>query len=323
MSQYTELSCVASSPPMDRSLAKESKYTEEMVETSNGQVMVAYSGDRSKPAMVTYHDLGLNHVSNFQGFFNYGDMSEIASRFCVFHVNAPGQEQSAGNLSNTFVYPTMEELAQQIQEVLNHFNVVKYIGVGVGLGANVLIRHAFLYPERVDSLLLVNATSTKAGWIEWGYQKRNANHLKNHGITQPVLDYLMWHHFGQEPSERAHDLISMYKSYFEKDINSYNLGHLVEQYIARTDINLTREGESQSLKVPVLNVVGGLSPFIEESVTLNGRLTPSQTNWIKIQDSAMVLDEQPGKVAEAFRLFLQGQGFCLNIRKTSAVGMTM
>ena len=54
----------------------------------------------------------------------------------------------------------------------------------------------------------------------------------------------MWHHFGYEPSERAHDLVTMYKTYFEKDINSSNLGRLVEQYIARTDINLTRGGET-------------------------------------------------------------------------------
>ena len=36
----------------------------------------------------------------------------------------------------------MEQLAEQVQQVLNHFNIVKYIGVGVGLGSNVLIRHA-------------------------------------------------------------------------------------------------------------------------------------------------------------------------------------
>ena len=41
------------------------------------------------------------------------------------------------------------------------------------------------------------------------------------------------------------------------------------------------------------------------------------------QDAAMVLEEQPGKVCEALRLFLQGQGYCLNIRKLSAVGPTL
>ena len=38
-----------------------------------------------------------------------------------------------------------------------------------------------------------------------------------------------------------------------------------------------------------------------------------------LQDSAMILEEQPGKVAEAFLLFLQGQGYCLHMRKKKMV----
>ena len=70
-------------------------------------------------------------------------------------------------------------------------------------------------------------------------------------------------------------------------------------------------------QVPILNVVGAYSPFVEETVTLNGKLNPSNTNWMKIQDAAMVVEEQPGKISEAFRLFMQGQGYCLKLRKLS------
>ena len=38
------------------------------------------------------------------------------------------------------------------------------------------------------------------------------------------------------------------------------------------------------------------------------------------QDAAMVLEEHPQKVSEAFRLFLQGQGFCLNLRMVTSSG---
>ena len=48
------------------SIENEGGYLEEYIDTSRGQVMVALKGDRSKPAIVTYHDLGLNHVANFQ-----------------------------------------------------------------------------------------------------------------------------------------------------------------------------------------------------------------------------------------------------------------
>ncbi len=85
--------------------------------------------------------------------------------------------------------------------------------------------------------------------------------------------------------------------------------------------------------MPVLNIVGAFSPFVDETVTLNGKLNPINTTWMKIQvtlsistcgttltlplvqDAAMVLEEQPGKVSEAFLLFVQGQGFCLNVRR--------
>jgi len=50
---------------------------------------------------------------------------------------------------------------------------------------------------QVEALCLINVVSTQAGWIEWGYQKMNARHLRSKGMTQGVLDYLMWHHFGR------------------------------------------------------------------------------------------------------------------------------
>jgi hypothetical protein len=37
-----------------------------VVVTAKGNVTVAWKGDRTKPAMLTYHDLGLNYISNFQ-----------------------------------------------------------------------------------------------------------------------------------------------------------------------------------------------------------------------------------------------------------------
>jgi len=314
-----ELRTLAIEDPAERTLAKETVYTEEVVETSSGRVLVAYSGDRTKPVILTYHDLGLNYVSNFQAFFNYPEMKEITNNFCVFHVNAPGQEEGAAPLPEGEAYPGMEHLAEQVQEVLNHFALVKYIGVGVGLGANVLIRHALQYPERVESLMVVNACTGKAGWVEWGYQKRNVSHLRTVGVSQPVLDYLLWHHLGQNYEERAHDLLQVYKQYFSNNVNGTNLAPLVEQYIWRSDIPLTRDAAyGVTLEPPVLNLVGIHSPFIEESVNFNGQLTPSKTNWIKIQDAAIVLEEQPGKVCQAFRLFLQGHGHCLKIRNKIA-----
>lgn len=91
----------------------------------------------------------------------------------------------------------MEELASQLDFVLSHFALKQFIGFGVGAGANILARFALQNPNKVSALCLINCVSTQAGWIEWGYQKINARHLRSKGMTQGVLDYLMWHHFGR------------------------------------------------------------------------------------------------------------------------------
>ena len=92
---------------------------EERVETPRGTILVAVQGDRSKPAVLTFHDLGLNRkhcsvsptclflfqafsfyldVSNFQAFFNFSEMRNLIQNFCIYHVNAPGQEEGAPTL---------------------------------------------------------------------------------------------------------------------------------------------------------------------------------------------------------------------------------
>ncbi|XP_018404323.1 PREDICTED: protein NDRG3 isoform X1 [Cyphomyrmex costatus] len=293
----------------------DSSVREERVETDKGSLLVAVQGNRAKPAILTYHDLGLNYISSFQAFFNYIDMRVLLENFCVYHINAPGQEEGSPTLPEDFTYPSMEELAEQLLFVLGHFGIKSVIGFGVGAGANILARFALAHPEKVNALCLINCVSTQAGWIEWGYQKLNVRHLRSQGMTQGVLDYLMWHHFGRGTEERNHDLVQVYKNYFERRVNPTNLALFIDSYVRRTDLNITREldptrkKEGLTLSVPVMNITGALSPHVDDTVTLNGRLDPTNSSWMKISDCGMVLEEQPGKVSEAFRLFLQGEGY--------------
>jgi len=310
-----ELKAVQLQFPSARTLDKNaSLYKEERIETAHGILMVAIQGDQKKPALITYHDLGLNHVANFQAFFNFSEMRVLIQNFCIYHINAPGQEEGASTLPEGYIYPTMEELAEQISDVVLHFDLKTFTGLGVGVGANILIRFALNHPEKVDTLCLLNCISTTAGWIEWGYQKLNARHLRSKGMTQGALDYLMWHHFGRLTEERNHDLIHVYREYFEHHINPINLSLFIDSYVRRTDLGISREldptrkSDVRTSKVPILNMTGALSPHVDDTVTFNSRLDPSTSTWMKIQDCGMLLEEQPAKIVEAFRLFLQGHG---------------
>jgi hypothetical protein len=130
-----ELRNVESSSPLMRSLSKtDDLYTEEKIETSYGTITVAHQGadhQICKPVIITYHDIGLNHVSNFQAFFNYIDIKLLLQSFCVFHINAPGMEENAPQLPDNFTFPTLDQLAEQIGNVCKYYSIKSFIGLGV------------------------------------------------------------------------------------------------------------------------------------------------------------------------------------------------
>ena len=48
------------------------------------------------------------------------------------------------------------DFVSQVNEVINHFGIVSYVGIGVGFGGNVLLRHALKYPGSV--MVMVSAS---------------------------------------------------------------------------------------------------------------------------------------------------------------------
>ncbi|XP_042905349.1 protein NDRG3 isoform X2 [Parasteatoda tepidariorum] len=323
-----ELRSIEPDQPLIRSLSRADSFIQQddFVDTEYGSICVAVQGDRNKPAILTYHDIGLNHVSNFQAFFNYVDMRILMQSFAIYHVNAPGQQEGAPNFPENYIYPTMDQLSETILPVMKFYGLKHFIGFGVGAGANILARFSLEHPECIDGLFLVNPTCTVSSWTEWGYQKLNAMHLRSSGMTASCLDYLMWHHFGRLLEERSHDLISIYRQYFNTSVNAYNLSLFIDSFIKRTDLGIIREMDpvkkkaAKNFKCHVLLLAGDLSPHLEDSVTMNSRLDPTNSTWMKLSGCGMVLEEEPAKVSEVFRYFLQGLGYALNQyrRKSSA-----
>ena len=80
----------------------------------------------------------------------------------------------------------------------------------------------------------------------------------------------------------------VYRQYFEKNVNPTNLGLLIDAYIRRTDLTIVREldpirrKDARTLKMPVLNITGALSPHVDDTVTFNGRLDPVNSTWMKV-----------------------------------------
>lgn len=277
--QEVELSVVESSSVSTRSLIDEGTSGKmEVVMTEFGPTSVAVYGDLSRPVILTYHDLGLNHVTNFQAFFNHPEMRPVVNLFCIVHMNALGQELGAPTLPNKMKYPTMDELAEIITTVKNHLGFRTFTGFGVGLGANVLVRYAVKHPKCVEALLLVNCCCTSAGIYEWMNQRVNLTLLQNKWM---MANYLLQHHFGH-PEECNQDLVTVYRENFTQNINHTNLAHLVNAYINRSNLDIgSRDIEKvkrdkPKVRCPVLNMTSSLSVHISDvEISTHASLLPS------------------------------------------------
>lgn len=157
---------------------------EQLIETTYGVVLVSRQGcERSynKPLIVTYHDVGLNASLNFDRYFDIPENKLLLQSFQVLHINAPGQEKHAGKFHDDYKYPTMDELAVQVKEVLDQLEVKSIVGLGCGAGANVLLRLALMEPDLVEGLFLIHPSVGQSTWTEWYYQKKNLRAIQANG----------------------------------------------------------------------------------------------------------------------------------------------
>ncbi|PIO67156.1 hypothetical protein TELCIR_11109 [Teladorsagia circumcincta] len=77
----------------------------------------------------------------------------------------------------------------------------------------------------------------------------------------------MWHHFGRRLDECSPDIVRQYRVYFQHLPNPTNLAMFIESYVNRSAIAMSRDGQNgPQLNVPVLQIVGAGSPFVNDTV---------------------------------------------------------
>ncbi|XP_041095521.1 protein NDRG2-like [Polyodon spathula] len=275
---------------------------EHTIETPYGLVHVTIQGSPKnlRPAIVTYHDVGLNHKSCFGPLFRFEDMQEITKNFVVCHIDAPGQEDGAAAFPPGYRYPSMDQLAEMIPCILEYFNFCSIIGIGVGAGAYVLSRYTLTCPDSVEGLVLINVDAFAKGWMDWAAEKLTT-------LTSSLTEKILGHLFSQEELCAGTELVKTYKKIISQTPNLYNIELFWNIYNSRRDLNIAR---GSTLKCPVMLVVGDQAPYEEAVVACNAKMDPTQTSFLKMADSGGLPQlSQPSKMAEAFKYFVQGMGY--------------
>ncbi|KAM3829029.1 protein NDRG4 isoform 1-T1 [Vipera latastei] len=283
-------------------------WKEHDIETPYGLLHVVLRGSArgNRPALLTYHDVGLNHKLCFNTLFNSEEMLEITKHFVVCHVDAPGQQTGASQFPQGYQYPSMDQLAAMLPSVVQHFGFKYVIGIGVGAGAYVLTKFALIFPDLVEGLVLINIDPNGKGWIDWAASKLS-------GLTSTLSDMVLSHLFSQEELASNMELVQSYRQQIASTVNQFNLQLFWSMYNSRRDLEINRPGSApnaKTLRCPVMLVVGDNAPAEDGVVECNSRLDPTTTTFLKMADSGGLPQvTQPGKLTEAFKYFLQGMGY--------------
>uniref|UniRef100_UPI003AB0DCAC protein NDRG1a isoform X2 n=1 Tax=Centroberyx gerrardi TaxID=166262 RepID=UPI003AB0DCAC len=301
-------------------IVAEIEVSEHDVETPHGRIHCTMKGvpKGDRPVILTFHDIGLNYKTCWNTLFNHEDMQEIMQHFAVCHVDAPGQHEGANTFSTGYEYPSMDQLSETLPLVLKHFGLKSVIGLGIGAGAYILTRFALDYPTMVEGLVLININPCAEGWMDWAAHKIT-------GWAHALPDMIITHLFGKEEIHNNHDLIATYRHHIMNDMNQFNLQHFVRSYNSRRDLEIERPVTAgtviaRTLKCPSLLVVGDSSPAVEAVVECNTKLDPTKTTLLKMADcGGMPQVDQPGKLTEAFKYFIQGMGYMPSASMTRLV----
>uniref|UniRef100_A0AAX7SDK1 Protein NDRG2 n=1 Tax=Astatotilapia calliptera TaxID=8154 RepID=A0AAX7SDK1_ASTCA len=272
------------------------------VETPHGVLHVTLHGTRTtrRPAILTFHDVGLDSKSCFSPLFKFEEMQEIVKNFTLIHIDAPGQEEGAA------AYPA--GVQQQLTlcahvyavGVNNLYRSVSFrtvIGVGVGAGAYILARFAV---NAVEGLVLINIDTNARGWIDWAAQKLSS-------VTSSLTEQILCHLFSQEELSSSTDLVQSYRERISKAPNLSNMELLWKSYNSRRDLIFDR---NSAFKCPVMLVVGDHAPYEDAAVECNSKMDPTTTSFLKMADAGGLPQlTQPAKLTEAFKYFIQGMGY--------------
>ncbi|XP_028551587.1 protein NDL1 isoform X1 [Dendrobium catenatum] len=282
---------------------------EHRVETSYGPISVAVYGDQDKPALITYPDVALNHMSCFQGLFFFPEAASLLlHNFCIYNICPPGHELAATPISSDIPVPSVDDLVDQVAEILDFFGLDSVMCMGVTAGAYILTVFATKFSDRVLGLILVSPLCRAASWTEWLYDKVLSNLLYFCRVCGLFKDYLLQRYFSKKFLENAQipesDIVQACICLL-KEKRSTNVLRFFRSINGRYDIT----AKLNQLRCRTLIFVGENSPYHSESLHMISKLDHRCSALVEVQAcGSLVTEEQPHAMLIPLEFFFMGYG---------------
>ncbi|KAG6538980.1 hypothetical protein ZIOFF_004132 [Zingiber officinale] len=296
---------------------------EHHVLTRHGPLSVSVYGDLEKPALVTYPDVALDHVSCFQGlFFCTEGVSLLLYNFCIYQINPPGHEVGiclrsqlafesfsirilqlgAAPISSCDPVLSGDQLADQVADVFDYFGLYSVICMGVTAGAYVLTLFSSKYRERVQALILVSPLCKAPSWKEWLSNKVMSNILYFYGMCGIIKEWLVQRYFSKEV--RGNWQAPESETVLDGK-QSANVWRFLQSINDRSDLT----DALKKLQCRTLIFVGEHSPFHSDALYMAAKMDGKYSALVEVQAcGSLVTEEQPLAMLITMEYFLASYG---------------
>jgi pimeloyl-ACP methyl ester carboxylesterase len=220
----------------------------------------------------TEHEDAVVFVHGWSGnVHNWWDQFEVFSRthhVLVFDLPGHGKSEKGPELD-----VTLHSLVETVVSLMDLRGIERATLVGNSAGGNVAARVAIAHPDRVERLVLSDATgSGRDGIIAWVKPSVSAERLNRVGLTTGE------HFPGDDPKSRARaEMIRSYVGTVEEEPYLESLADTFSMYYERIP-----KGQLQALSVPTLLIWGADDPVVpKRSIHYFERHIPhTQTLWV-------------------------------------------
>lgn len=270
-----------------------------------GDLEEAHRDKDSKCVFLTVHDVGGNHES-LQKFCDNEAFEEIKKRAIIVHVDMPGHEPGAEDLPDSFNFPCIQFLGEDLVTVLDQLRIKYVIALGDGAGANICARFGMMHAQRCLGVILLHPTSNKTKMMDTFKDKLGK--WKVSSVSPSGENLAVFRKFGHK-LENATDkdqALEEFKKQLGRAVNKKNMAKYVEAYSNRKDITpLLCKG----LKCDALLLVGSKTSNVAAAEHMHANMDKTKVSLLKIDDVGNVMEESPVKTSNSILLFCKGLGW--------------
>eukprot|EP00127_Corallochytrium_limacisporum_P003603 Clim_evm86s150 gene=Clim_evmTU86s150 len=310
-----ELKGVATEQPKDFVTPSALQGNLDQVQTRHGVMHVRVEGEKGRPVMVTLPEQGVSNALCFGTLMNFPPMRTVMSHMQCYHLDFPGFSHESGPWPRSAPYPSMEQFAEMVADVLDHYDLRFVYCYGIGAGANIFVRLATVQPSRISGLLLQGFLANAETYFAraWNYATGvQAFDTDSTHASFRLAEVFVEQYFSRASLEAKVDMIDAYRSELSIAADHGVLQRMYQTWQARDDISARVE----HLKCRTILIIGKESLNQREYHAANKLFTPSITTTYRVSDGAdMIQEENPASVFEGIRLFLVGGDFPAGMKR--------